>query len=137
MHLDITEGTVKKGGIGSKPKGVRPSPPKGQGTQTTSNIARAEILPDACTVCRGRGQKPKQGEFMSYVTKNYDFHDAINVGLNRIKCYKPTVDCIIENVDEISDNSALVSTNFGIFYCKSFEDKNANVYMEVSKVLPD
>ena len=57
MHLDITEGTVKKGGIGSKPKGVRPSPPKGQGTQPTSNIARAEILPDACTVCRGRGER--------------------------------------------------------------------------------
>lgn len=32
MKRDIIEGMVKKGGLNNKPKGKRPSPPKGQGT---------------------------------------------------------------------------------------------------------
>ena len=35
MHSDITEGLVSKGGVGIRPKGVRPPPPKGQCTQPT------------------------------------------------------------------------------------------------------
>jgi len=35
MKRDITEGMVKKGRLNNKPKGVRPPPPKGQGTQPT------------------------------------------------------------------------------------------------------
>jgi hypothetical protein len=36
VKCDITEGLVKKGGLNSKPKSERPSPPKGQGRQPTN-----------------------------------------------------------------------------------------------------
>jgi hypothetical protein len=67
---------------------------------------------------------------VAYVTKNYDFGEAIDVGLNRVKGTT-----IIKGVNEINDNSCIVNTDFGNFYCESFEDKNANVYMKVFPIL--
>jgi len=62
-----------------------------------------------------------------YVTENYDFYDAI---YSRIR-----EDFEIISTKEILNNSAIVSTTKGRFYCETFEDKNANIYMKVYPVI--
>lgn len=65
-----------------------------------------------------------------YVTKHYDFHDAIYEGVFR-QSHKFNV----LSVNEINNNSAIVETTHGTFYCESFEDKEANTYMKVFPIL--
>ena len=53
MKRDITEGMVMKGGLNNKPKGERPSPPKGQGgTQPKICPALSKKQPCCATVSR-------------------------------------------------------------------------------------
>jgi len=66
-----------------------------------------------------------------YVTEGFDFHDAIYAGV-----WRQSAGFNITSVSVIDDKSAIVKTTHGKFYCESFEDKDANVYMKVFPILP-
>ena len=71
---------------------------------------------------------------MAFVTKEYDFFVAItkNMKLNSEK-YKGfnhiKVDLI--KVDHVTPSSSIVETSHGTFFCETFEDLDANIYMKV------
>tara|TARA_R110000868_G_scaffold209825_1_gene459688 strand:- start:803 stop:1009 length:207 start_codon:yes stop_codon:yes gene_type:complete len=67
-----------------------------------------------------------------FITKEYDFHDAICKFLN-----VAVDDVLIDKVLTISnhDDRNMVETSRGLFYCESFEDLDANVYMKVARVI--
>jgi len=67
-----------------------------------------------------------------YVTENFDFYAAIYAGV-----WRQSHGFNITSVSEVDDKSAIVKTTHGKFYCESFEDKDANVYMKVFPILPD
>lgn len=61
MHPDIIEGKVKKGGLNNKPKGVRPAPPKGQGTQPTDKQQPHTAI---CKCAGCRIERPRMDDCM-------------------------------------------------------------------------
>jgi len=61
---------------------------------------------------------------MTYVTKTWDFHDAIS---------KRFEDVVIDNVCHLTGTTATVETNKGVFHCESFVDDNETIYMRVTE----
>ena len=68
------------------------------------------------------------GEFltMTYVSENFDFHDAISMRYNNVD---------ITSIIHLTRNSALVKTNVGNFVCETFENFDGEVYMKVYEFL--
>lgn len=61
----------------------------------------------------------------SYVTQEYDFHEAIIKNLNlESSLYK---NFHILDVENVLNNSAIVSTTHGKFYCETWENNDAEV----------
>lgn len=67
----------------------------------------------------------------AYVTKEYDFHNAISKNIDVID----NNEFVINTVDVITDNSSIIKTTYGDFLCESFEDVNASVYMKVFPII--
>lgn len=61
---------------------------------------------------------------MTYVTKTWDFHDALS------KRFK---DVVIDNVRHLTGNSSVVETNKGVFHCESFVDDSEIIFMKVTE----
>jgi hypothetical protein len=60
---------------------------------------------------------------MTYVTKAWDFHDAISKKFENV---------IISEVINLTGESAIVKTNKGAFCCESFV-ANYEIYMKVTE----
>ena len=72
---------------------------------------------------------------MSYVTQEYDFIAAIGKHLQPgevLDIIKVTPFLRTQDPDEKWDSAIVDTASHGQFYCQSFEDKDANVYMHVS-----
>lgn len=67
---------------------------------------------------------------MGYITQTYDFYEAVTVNKNLETGFYKGFE--IEQVETVSDNQAIVRTNRGNFFCESFEDNSATIYMRVS-----
>ena len=71
----------------------------------------------------------------SYVTQEYDFHEAIikslNVGMLEHKAFA------IDKVIPVLGTASIVETTHGKFYCESFEseDHKTIIYMKVTRYL--
>lgn len=63
------------------------------------------------------------------IVKEYDFSSAVCAAAGLI--YNKT-DWL--NVDLIAGDAAIVTTDAGKFHCRSFEDRDANVYMDVQRM---
>jgi hypothetical protein len=68
---------------------------------------------------------------MTYITKEYDFHDAIFNGFVNVR----PDDFNILNTKRITDSQYEVKTTHGIFICESFENDEATVYMRVTPLI--
>jgi len=68
----------------------------------------------------------------SYITEQYDFHDAITAPWNlKSNKYK---DFNIIKVNPISDNVSIVNTSHGEYWCESVEFEN-RIFMKVAKLV--
>jgi hypothetical protein len=67
---------------------------------------------------------------LPFVTKEYDFFTAITKKLN---LNSPTFKAFaIVDVEFVTDAYAIVKTTHGNYFCETFENKAADIYMRVS-----
>lgn len=69
----------------------------------------------------------------SFITKEYDFFDAITKNMNLAKA--PYKEFCINKVIRVLDDASIVETSHGNFYCESFEDHSENIYMKVTSYI--
>lgn len=77
------------------------------------------------------------------IVETFDFHDAIYAYVNRVKVQdEPDQEVIVDSVDlvildvagKVNENANIVRTDHGKFYCESFEDTDATIYIMVEKI---
>ena len=61
------------------------------------------------------------------IVEQSGFYEAISIATERS-------DIDITSVEQIGDTAGFVETNYGSFYCESFERKDGRVYMKVQNI---